>query len=104
MELHLKGETGLRLYRAADGKEALKLLERTVFSLVLIDLEMTVMDGLTAVKELRRMPYGKTAPVVAFSAHDDSIKIKECLDAGCTDYLLKPVKKTELLKKVRKYL
>jgi CheY-like chemotaxis protein len=69
-----------------------------------MDVEMPVMDGLTAVKELRDMAGGKSVPVIAFSAHDDSIKVKECLDAGCTDYLCKPVKKAELLKKIRKFL
>ena len=103
-ELHLKDEPGLRLYRAANGKEALKMIERTIFSLMLIDMEMPKMDGLAAVKELRGKAAGKSVPVVAFSAHDDSVRIQECLDAGCTDYLLKPVKKTELLEKVRKYL
>ncbi|HBA59565.1 MAG TPA: hypothetical protein DCZ92_01830 [Elusimicrobia bacterium] len=104
VELHLKGEAGLRLYRAANGKEALEKIGRTLFSLVLMDMEMPVMDGLTAVKELRKMACGKTVPVVAFSAHDAPAKIKECLDAGCTDYLLKPVKKAGLLEKIRKYL
>ena len=97
MELYLKGEPGLRLYRAANGAEALEMLGRTVFSLVLMDLEMPVMDGLTAVKELRKTESGKAVPVLAFSAHNDARKIKECLDAGCTDYLPKPVKKADLL-------
>jgi CheY-like chemotaxis protein len=104
VEMYLKGETGLRLYRASNGKEALGMLVRTIFSLVLLDMEMPVMDGLTAVRELRAMAAGKTVPVVAFSAHDDPAKIRECLDAGCTDYLVKPVKKEMLLEMIRKYL
>lgn len=104
VELHLKGEPGLRLYRAANGKEALDLMGRTGFSLVLMDVEMPVMDGITAVKELRRMPGGGTVPVVAFSAHDDKAKIDEFLAAGYTDYLLKPMKKAGLLEKIHKYL
>jgi PAS domain S-box-containing protein len=103
-ELFLKGETGLRLYRASNGKEALEMLRRNIFSLVLMDMEMPVMDGLTAVRELRAAPGGKAVPVVAFSAHDNQEKVKECLAAGCTDYLVKPVKKAGLLEKVRKYL
>ena len=104
MELHLKEETGLRLYRAADGKEALEMLRKNIFSLVLMDLEMPVLDGLAAVRVLRAMPGCGAVPVVAFSAHDDAVKIKECLDAGFTDYLVKPVKKEKLLKKIHKYL
>ncbi|MCX5786192.1 MAG: response regulator [Elusimicrobia bacterium] len=104
VELHLKGEAGLRFYWAPNGQEALKMLERNVFSLVMMDMEMPVMDGLTAVRELRKTAAGKTVPVVAFSAHDDPVKIKECLEAGYTDYLLKPVKKAGLLEKIHKYL
>ncbi|MEK7218414.1 MAG: response regulator [Patescibacteria group bacterium] len=104
VELHLKGETDLRLYRAANGAAALGMLERTVFALVLMDVEMPVMDGIATVKGLRNMAGGKSVPVVACSAHDDPVKIKECLDAGCTDYLLKPVKKAGLLAKIQKYL
>jgi len=104
VELHLKNDSGLRLYRAANGKEALDLMRRTIFSLVLMDMEMPVMDGLTAVKTLRETAGGGAVPVIAFSAHDEHAKIRECLDSGCTDYLIKPVKKAELLGKVKKFL
>ena len=104
VELYLKGETGLRLYRAADGKEALELLRRAVFSLVLLDMEMPVLDGLAAVKQLRNMPGYREVPVLAFSAHTEEARIKECLAAGCTDYLVKPVKKADLLEKIKKLL
>lgn len=104
VQFYLKGEAGLRLYRAANGKEALELLMKNIFSMVLMDLEMPVLDGLAAVRGLRAMPGGEAVPVVAFSAHNDAVKIKECLDAGCTDYLVKPVKKEILLEKIHKYM
>ncbi|OGR64180.1 MAG: hypothetical protein A2X31_12990 [Elusimicrobia bacterium GWB2_63_22] len=104
LALHLKEETGLRLYRAANGKEALDLLARNVFSLVLMDMEMPVMDGLTAVKALRATAGGKEIPVLGFSAENDPARIKECLAAGFSDYLVKPVKKETLLEKIREYL
>jgi CheY-like chemotaxis protein len=104
VEAFLKKETGLRLYRAANGREALDMLRRNDFSLVLMDMEMPVLDGLSAVRELRQAAWGKDLPVVAFSAHDDAGKVKECLAAGCTDYLVKPVRKPALLEKIRKYL
>jgi CheY-like chemotaxis protein len=104
VELYLKGETGLRLYRAANGKEALELLRRNIFSLVLMDMEMPVLDGLSAVKELRKLEACRTVPVLAFSAHTDTAKIKECLNAGFTGYLTKPVKKADLLGKIKKFL
>ncbi|HNW44675.1 MAG TPA: PAS domain S-box protein [Elusimicrobiales bacterium] len=104
VELHLKGDSGLRIYRAANGQEALEMTRRNVFSLVLMDMEMPVMDGLTAVRELRKTPAGKSVPIIAFSAHTEDAKRKECLDTGFTDYMVKPVKKAELLEKVNKLL
>jgi len=104
LALYLKGETDLRLYRAADGRQALDLLARNSFSLVLMDMEMPVMDGLTAVRTLRTIPGGKEIPVLGFSAESDPARIKDCLAAGFTDYLVKPVKKEALLEKIRKYL
>jgi len=103
-ELHLKRETGLLLYRASNGKEALEIMGKTAFSLVFMDMEMPVMDGLTAVRALRAAPWGKEVPVVAFSAHDEARKIKECSNAGCTDYLVKPVKKADLRGKIEMYI
>ena len=98
----LRAESGIRLWYAADGQEGLDLAAKNVFSLVLMDREMPVLDGLAAVKKLRSA--GATMPVVAFSAHNDPARIKECLAAGFTDYIVKPVKKAELVAKVRKYV
>ena len=94
-----------RPYRKAFGrKEALEIMGKTAFSLVFMDMEMPVMDGLTAVRALRAAPWGKEVPVVAFSAHDEARKIKECSNAGCTDYLVKPVKKADLRGKIEMYI
>jgi len=78
LQLYLKGEAGLRLYRAAGGAQALAMLARNVFSLVLMDMEMPGMDGLTAVKELKATAAGRDVPVLAFSASSDADRIKEC--------------------------
>ncbi|GEM_PF-5973617 len=100
----LKGETGIRLRHAANGLEALGLLSKNDFSLVLMDMEMPVMDGLAAIKKIRAGGASPGVPVVAFSAHNDPEKIQECLDAGFTDYLVKPVRREKLLAKVRRYV
>ncbi len=102
IDTFLKAEPGIRLWHAADGQEALDLTEKNVFSLVLMDREMPVMDGVAAVKKMRSG--GAAMPVVAFSANNEPARIKECLGAGFTDYIIKPVKKAELTAKVRKYV
>jgi PAS domain S-box-containing protein len=100
----LKGETGIRLWHASDGQEALGLLAKNIFSLVLMDVEMPVLDGLAAVRTLRAGVSGAAIPVVAFSANNEPARIAECLEAGFTDYIVKPVKKAELLSKMRKFI
>ena len=99
----LKGEKDIRLWHAGSAREMLDLASANDFSLVLMDMEMPVMDGSFALKTLRAGG-SCAAPVLAFTADDDPARIKECFDAGCADYILKPVKKAELLAKLRKHL
>ncbi len=73
------------------------------YDLVLMDMRMPVMDGYTATGEIRKWE-GKNKkpaiPIIALTAHALIEDRQKCLDAGCTDYLPKPIKKGELLKKI----
>jgi len=59
--------------------------------LVLLDLELPKLDGLSVTRELRLHPNFKVVPIVILSGHDPSRFRQEALDAGCDDYLLKPI-------------
>ncbi|MFT4251565.1 MAG: PAS domain S-box protein [Caulobacter sp.] len=86
---------GCAVETAADGAEALKALEGAAFDLVLMDVHMPVIDGLTATRELRRRGL-TTAPVLALTASGAPQQIAACLDSGMVGHLLKPLSERDL--------
>ena len=72
------------------------------FDLILIDIMMPHMNGYEATKALRKE--GITTPIVALTANAIKGDDKKCIEAGCDDYLAKPINRDKLLKKLQKYL
>ncbi len=81
--------TGLDVACAVDGRDALDRLESETFDLILMDMQMPLLDGYSATKAVRRR--GITTPVLALTASAMKGDRERCLDAGCNDYLTKPV-------------
>ncbi len=106
---HILTKYGMEITTATHGQEALELFqmhwsraEAPPFDLVLLDMQMPVMDGYTTVAELRRR--GWTGPVIALTAFAMAQDRQKCLEAGCDEYLTKPINKTKLLQTLARFL
>lgn len=101
MENYLQ-ESGYIVFSASDGEEAVKLAESVQPDLVLMDMLMPQMDGYTAVQTLRAI--GFTKPIIALSASSVTEDKEAAFQAGCDEYLLKPVSLEALLDTVAQML
>ncbi len=106
LAVSLLNSVGLTTMIANNGKEALEQLKPDSFDLVLMDLQMPVMDGLTATKEIRakEKEYFKKVPILAMSARAFQKDKEECYDAGMNSYIVKPIDPTLLYEDLAKYL
>jgi CheY-like chemotaxis protein len=86
---------GAAVETAENGQVALTLTGRQSFDAVLMDIQMPVMDGYTAIRELRAR--GSTVPIIALTAHAMAGEDRRCRFAGCDGYLTKPVSREDLL-------
>ncbi|NEK64911.1 MAG: response regulator, partial [Xanthomonas perforans] len=97
---------GLEVATASDGAEAVHAVQSEVYDLVLMDMQMPVMDGLTATREIRRIEQGggRRLPIIALSANVQPDQIQLCRDAGMDDHLAKPLQLPALVATLSRYL
>ena len=81
---------GLRVDTAEDGHVAVGMVRRADYDLILMDMQMPVLDGLAATREIRRLPGMQATPIIAITANAFVEDRKSCLDAGMNDFLSKP--------------
>ena len=88
---------GYSVIEAADGNEALEVMNNHRPNLILVDLNMPVVDGLQTIKEIRKLePPGERVPIVAITAFDVYGMKEAALEIGCNTYLSKPLDMEEL--------
>jgi PAS domain S-box-containing protein len=85
-------QVGLEVIAATNGLEAVTLAAKKQFDGILMDLQMPVMDGLTATREIRRGPYPRNLPILAMTANAMAAVRDDCLAAGMNDHIAKPIK------------
>jgi CheY-like chemotaxis protein len=89
---HMLDRAGVQMSEASDGEAGLAMVDQHDYDVILMDLRMPGMDGLTAIRRIReRDDHKAQAPIIVVTA-DNAFDIRErCLKAGADDVLLKPV-------------
>jgi CheY-like chemotaxis protein len=101
----LLGPFDIDIATAVDGVEAVELASRNAFDLILMDVQMPNMDGLTAARRIRAAaaPEARRVPIIAMTANVLPEQVARCLDAGMDDHLGKPISPTKLLEALNRW-
>lgn len=91
-------KTNARILRAANGKKAIEICRNEKVDIVLMDIQMPIMDGYKATLEIKRI--FKDIPVIAQTSFAMANEKDKCIDAGCDDYITKPLDLEVLLSKI----
>jgi two-component system sensor histidine kinase/response regulator len=100
----LLSQMGVVVETANNGAEALQKLEAAAFDLVLMDMQMPVMDGLTATRKIRQHDRLKQLPVLAMTASALPSDRSQCLQAGMNDFLAKPIEPETLWRELSRWI
>jgi CheY-like chemotaxis protein len=90
------------ILEAADGEHGLLRAQREVPDVVLMDLSLPRMDGWEATRRIRETPHLAHVPVIALTGHESARDRNKAQEAGCTDYLTKPIEREALLSALRR--
>ncbi|WP_457424537.1 response regulator [Roseateles sp. P5_E7] len=104
--LRLLSSRGAQVDVAANGQEGLDRLQARgpgAYDLVLMDLQMPVLDGLSATRRLRELPGFETLPVLAMTAHALAEERAQCLAAGMQGHIAKPLDVARLVRELQRY-
>jgi CheY-like chemotaxis protein len=99
LEKHLK-HPKLVLDFAENGKDAFEKHRVSIYNFIFMDVEMPIMNGIEATRTIRKWEgteKQRTVSIIALSGHDNEKARQKCLEAGFTDYLIKPAKQEDLL-------
>lgn len=89
---------------SVDGADALARAEREPPDLILMDFGMPVMDGWEATRRLKAHPALRHIPVIAITSHAMVGDEQRAREAGCDDYMAKPIHEDELMAKIRHFI
>ena len=82
---------GLRVDLAENGQEAVEKAGSNDYDIILMDMQMPVLDGLDATRQIRRLPKHRATPILAMTANAFTENKNQCFEAGMDDFVSKPV-------------
>ncbi len=95
---------GHQVVQACDGEQALKLAQQNKVDLVIADVNMPVMDGISLIKSLRQLPEYRFTPILMLTTESQDTKRQEGKSAGATGWIVKPFNPEQLINVVNKVL
>lgn len=97
---HILERAGYKVIKARNGREAVKLVKVESPDLILMDMQLPVMSGYEATKEIRKMV---NIPVIALTANAMPSDRDKAIKAGCSDYISKPIEYQSFMKKINDF-
>ncbi|MES2880384.1 MAG: response regulator [Pseudomonadota bacterium] len=97
-------DAGFIVDLAENGQVALDKVQAASYDIVLMDMQMPVMDGMTATRKIRALPQLKELPIVAMTANAMQADREDCLAAGMNDHVAKPIEPQDLFKSLLKWI
>ena len=103
--LRIMSEAGYKADAVMNGFQAVKAVEDNKYDVILMDVQMPEMDGMTATRKIRELKSENgNVPIIAITAHALMGDKEKCLEAGMDDYLSKPIRSEVLIQKLDKWL
>jgi len=92
-------KTKAKIFDASNGEEAVNMSRETKFDLILMDIQIPILDGYEATRLIKS--FSPSTFIIAQTAHAMTDERTHCLEAGCNDYLSKPINRKDLLSKIQ---
>ncbi len=97
-------KAGLQVTIANNGSEGVERVRNSRFDAVLMDIQMPVMDGIQATRQIRKLPGAEKLPIIAMTAAAQESDRQACFESGMNDYIAKPIVPLELLDKLVRWI
>lgn len=104
MQVRRLERKGFEVLIAMDGQEGVEVATAKLPDLILMDLNLPVMDGWEATRQLKGAPETRGIPIIALTAHATSGDREKAMEAGCDEYVSKPIDMAQLLAMIEKTL
>jgi len=102
--VELLEDEGISIDIAENGEVAVRKVSEVHYDIVLMDMQMPVMDGITATKKIRKNPKYKSLPIIAMTANVMAGDREKCMQAGMNDYIAKPIDPEQLFSILLKWI